>query len=401
MPKLKPLTIVALSVGAIAMGGGLTVKREVDSEIHYIIRCRDQMRSDRAKEVDLRDALWGESVDERAWPHYRASTSALLGITDVRERARVASLPDYDADERRALVVEGAAVLEALERGAHACDATHIADWTKGFEAEIMSLRDVRTVWNLAIARALVLTEDGESVRAVRALLDAHQFARDLATAPILIEEMIGCALLAPDALLDCLGSGQFDGLSDESKALWSEGLLVLNAGLSRGSVGFRGEVYLLAEHFGSQLEGRSDLQGVFDNVELGWRYRFSASVAVADYLRRASDLVPRLEACYELPGQDAEASASELFAGFADDPNPIVRICLPKLDSALHSRFYCRTKLNFLVHAIDVDLERAPGLPEDPFGNGIDVVDDVTGVRVSTEVERGRTIEVAIKRSR
>lgn len=401
MPKLKPSVLIGSSVLALAAVSGVTLKLSIDADARFVNEWLDAKVAVRAEMRDLREALWGETVEGQAWPLYRECL-ALVDESDKHSQRITATLdPDSDPADRRALVAEAAPLFELLEQASHSRDVTSDIDWEQGSSAEIIKLRVTRHVCLLAVARALVLMEDGEDVQAVRAILDVQQMARDLAAGSILIEEMIGCALLVPPGLDDCLAAGQFAGLSEAARIEWLDGLRRLRANLPRGSRSLRGEVQMFAQTVSTGLEEAGTFERVMPNMPAGWRFKYSWAAIAADYLRDADGIIDDIESCYQLQGQGAFARMNEVCADFTERCNPIALCVFPKMESALRARFYNLAKLSFLEHGLALEHGQTPEVPEDFFGRGVQVVRGAAGLRIWTEMPKGRSIEITFAAAR
>jgi hypothetical protein len=146
---------------------------------------------------DARPALFGAAQPGRAWDGY-ADAIAIIeshgkGVAD--EIARLWETGGAaDPAARDAVVTSLAPAVEALARGAHRADGSVPVEWSAGFSGSLPNPMSCRALADLAVMRAHQLLDGGEPVRAVEALLDAAQFGRDLAHAPVWITELIGIA---------------------------------------------------------------------------------------------------------------------------------------------------------------------------------------------------------------
>jgi hypothetical protein len=403
--KLRtPLAISAAILAAASSLAVVSVRRGVERDWVAMLARIDELEAERLARPTERDALYGDSTSDAAWPYYERALEELRGIEDARDRGRVAPYAKTDEERaaREALLSDAEELFTHLRRGAHARAAERPLEWSDGMSMRIQRLVEVRLIAELSVARAIALIESGDDVRAVETLLDAHQFARDLCVSPVLIEEMIGVSELVPTAATDFLAGGGAARMSTEAKELWLNGLDALHASLPRQSWSFLGEVELVGREFVRAFPG-TDEESWSRSLETspGWRFGFSWRGAAADYVERATEIVRDVEA--EMGRSPAEAIRrfTELERAAADDPNPLFEIAMPKFSSAARSRYWSRARLSFLRYALAVDLGRAPCEPFDPFGNGvqIEVTEDRIHVRAHDGSKRTHQPEVVLAR--
>jgi hypothetical protein len=172
-----------------------------------------------------------------AFDAYREAVHALETLDpDAGERAKLAlrtsleeCLEDPDPDL--------APVLAALSKGAGRSDATYPLDVSQPLDGQLANLLDWRTLTNVVGAATRRRAARGDGEGAVSLALDTLTMATDVLGAPLLIQQMIGCALVAivtdqvlDDDVLSCLDGDArqalADGLArlDGSLHLWCDG---------------------------------------------------------------------------------------------------------------------------------------------------------------------------------
>lgn len=394
--KLRSSFAIVTVVLAVASSFAIvTVRHGIDRDWNAMLTRLDELEEERLARPTEREALYGETTDDAAWPHYHLALDGVRTLDDWRDRTRVAPYAKT-GDERAsrdALLAETRGLLIHLSHGAHARDAGRRLDWSDGMAMRIQRLVDVRSVVHLAVASAVADIERGDDVRAVQTLLDAHQLARDLCASASLIEEMIGLSELVPTATTDFLAEGGAARMSVEAKELWLDGLDAVDASLPRGHGSFLGEVELVGREFVRALPATSDDDWMrqFDAAP-GWRYGFSWRSAVSDYVERATEIVRTVDADLGAPPAETIRRLTEIELAAAGDPNPLFELALPRFSSAARSRHWCEARLSYLRHALAVELGRTPDEPLDPFGNGVEVEVTDERIRLSADDGSGRS---------
>ncbi|MEM7306570.1 MAG: hypothetical protein AAF682_07865 [Planctomycetota bacterium] len=342
--------IVALAgAGVLALGtvGIVRRNRAADQRWGAALAVADDLHAQREAEPSERPVLWGAGNDEDAWPHYRRAL-ALVERWDASEVA--AALRDGDAQARVALLARGGEALDLLARGAHATHAARRVDPARGFAHESLGLLHTRALTQLGELRATQLFEEGRQDEAVRALLDVLQLGGDLARGPLLIEEMIGVAVLSPDVLVDGVADGSLLALEAGAQARLAEGVATLSDGLSWRSSARETELVLFAHGLDRAFAGACGVPDDWlERAGGGARTRELAAAHVHATLDLHADLdrafgggpcalLARIE---RLPTQ-AEAA-----------PNPFARLTWPALASSARARAFSLARFRLLAYAL------------------------------------------------
>lgn len=346
--------------------------------------------------VDERPALWGETTDEHAQPHYDRALSLVAGWDVDTVLAAVRAEDDEARNERTTLVAEGADALEALHRGAHAANATRTVDWSRGFELPMRKLIHARFLTQLSEMKATILLEDGRELDAVGVLLDALQFAGDLSQGPLMIEEMVGVALLSPDTLVEGVADGSLLFLSNDAEQRLVSGVSALDRRLGWQATSFEGELVLGARELESVLQDENgawgeSIVGLANGgfgLTQGWLY-------AAEYVNAMQGLCADFDRAFAA-GPSALFDELEHFPNRACTPeNPISATLLPTLVSAYRGRFYSLGRFRLLAQAIS----RADP-PDDPWlAEYLRVEESEEGTRLWLDHEVFDGLEIRVAR--
>lgn len=373
-------------------GTSLAVHRANSAAREEIAVHLEELRAEREALSFEREALWGETVPGEAWPHYAEALAAMAPLREhpIKTRIIVALEPGVDAEERAAVLAEVPdEAFAALRRGAHARDGEVVIDWERGFEAPLVKLVDSRALLHATGLRVLLAETPEGQLDAVRSLLDALQFGRDLAESPTLIFEMVGCCVLSTESLGSEFDRGLAERLSAPAKRELLAGLRQLESTLTVESRAFPGQLELLAHSVanGWALESPANATGL-ERIRDYVDGEVVFDVHVADHIRRMREVAPELAAAYRLPPLEIMDRVASIRADVEASGNPLSRQVTVPLPSVVHSRIRARARLSLLRRALEVHLgeEGAPAL--DAFGLGVTVEEaDDGSVRVSTSL--------------
>ncbi|MEM9799278.1 MAG: hypothetical protein AAGA20_03065 [Planctomycetota bacterium] len=230
--------------------------------------------------------------------------------------------------DRDALLAQASEGLEHLHRGAHARDAATSIDFHLVWEAPLPTLRASRVLSQIASAKMRLLCEEGDQIAGVETLLDAHQYASDLAVSPVQIEVLIGLSLLGPPG------------------------------------------------------------PTISESLAPFWRFGFSWRAAAADYVERGVEASGLVVPANRLSPESMVAAMDEFAREANEDHNPFVRSAFWRQSSLARSRSWCLARFSYLRHALALELGRTPCELVDPFGMGVTVTRDGGVLRIEAEVE-------------
>ncbi len=358
---------VGLLIGAVAAvlgSAGLTWRHVANG------RWRAALVEVRALELRLdakvvhRQALWGDTTDERAQPHYDRALS-LVAAWDSETVSTAWQAEDERArDSRRALVSEGSEALEALHRGAHAADATQTVDWSLGFEHPFRKLMPPLYLMKLCEMKVAILLADGRELEAVGVALDALQFAGDLSQGPILIEEMIGAGLLSPEVVVAGVADGTLLALSGDARERLVSGVSALDRRLSWRMAALEPELVLTARGLDRVLQdGGSGLLGGLPGLMHAGPGLTRGRMFAAEYVNTMRGICADFDRAYRA-GPGALFDEIGRFPEQSDEwENPISAMELPRLDSHYKGRLFSMGRFKLIAHAIS-----AAEQPQDPW---------------------------------
>lgn len=408
MLRASTLIKITLVAAIPLLAVGVTVKRGIDDRWEQMAARVDEMGAERRSMNTARAAAYGATTEGSAWTHYVAAferTNEVWEGMAIRNFDAVEDRTPEGLAKRDLLLRELAPAFAALRRGAHARDARTGVNLADGSLDGVRLMTRAQTLGTFAIAQAVAQVERGEDMDAIATLLDIQQLGRDLTVAPCLIEEMMGLGILVNPYLLDWLADESAPQLSMEAKAAWLEGMDRIRATIPATTPAWKGELERFARDL--QRAGEPTEPNVPGLKSVGWRgpstgpglkYHFSWRSAAADLLERGPDFVHRVDAAYQLTPAPMLKALHDLHAELAVDDNPLVEQFFRNVVSTGKSRIFCMAKLDFLRHALALQLGRPAEAPADPWGHGVRVKVESNGVRVWTpSVERTGPLDVTI----
>jgi hypothetical protein len=215
-----------------------------------------------------------------------------------------------------------------------------------------------RHLANAGVLAAFAALRDGDGQEAVRLLLDVLQLGRDLAQSALLIEQMIGCAVLSIAAGEPVKWANLLRHLDADALRAFAAGLGRLDAGLPLDSRWLASEAVLFANESFEPPPPPPGLptSPVDDFSWVGWRawrYGFSTRLALADHGFAQLRLAEHVQAL--CPRQDAVdlPALKGLFAEYTASPNPVTATMTPNLESATKSRLGSIATLRLLRMAV------------------------------------------------
>ncbi|MCP3918855.1 MAG: hypothetical protein GY711_25180 [bacterium] len=338
-----------------------------------------------------RPALWGETTDERAESHYDRACALAEELDADRVRELWHATTPEERQERAALLEEAAPVLDALHRGAHARDASLAVEWALGFEAPRRRLMTSRTLIHLAQASAAHAFDAGRPLEGVNMLLDALQFAGDLAESPLLIDSMIGLALLTPDVLVEGLADDSLAALPDEARERLRDGLRQLDARLEWCPDAIEPE--LVATMRGLEAAFANGAEPTPEVVGLQAGQRESMQVQVIEHVQALLLLNEEIEAAFASEPGEALARLSQLLETERFEEGSITSLVFPSFRSSVYARLYSLGRFRLLTHAVSADEE-----PRDPWLRALlRVEESAEGTRLTLDHEAFARLELAL----
>jgi len=242
---------------------------------------------------------------------------------------------------------------------------------------------EAKNLVNLTILAADNHLADDQPGRAVDVLLDGMQYGRDLMAAPLLINRMVGCAMLAiaskealiDDDLLARIPAGQLERLA--------RGMARLDAALPGPKLCMDGEISRFIQLVGESSSRTDPFISGWSSLE-AWRFGFSTRAMYADYVQVSLHLRNRQLELEHLPWPQQSAQLDALAEELADSSNPLTGH-LRAFPRAAEPAVGITTLLRLTRMAAEYQLTgHATPLP-DPFGTQLTVIEIDGTVRIES----------------
>jgi hypothetical protein len=369
--------VLAGIVAAVAVPclGFAVVQFRADASWQAMLAAQENLRAREAAAPRGREVAWGDATTGNAAPHYQRALAMTRALLPADEAALRRTLP-HDDESRAAntngLLERWQPVLDALRDGAHAPEAVPPfadVDATRPFA----NLLTCRWIVNAAVLDARVLRQRGEQLAAVRRTLDAATFGADLLRRGLLIDQMIGCAMLAiatneawPDPALAALDRDALDALA---------------TGLERLDRGLPEAIDLTTEMlFSSQVLLQPHPDPARLPMPSAWRFLMSTRWMLADAMMRTFAAVHEIANADHQPWPQRRALIELDTDTLVRTGNPVLAMLMPNFVAAEQNRRESLAILRLLRMA--VDRHRGLDVPplRDPLGDGPIVVTKVDG---------------------
>lgn len=349
---------------AVLLGGGAVVHFRAERSWTAMQQAVRTLQTEWDGRAHRREPLWGEATADRAHEHYQRAMAAAKELERDHHGALVKLLARSDAQVAAELELRKAwqPVLGPLRDGARAANVKPKVSPDSDPEEQVANLLAARWVANAAMFEARVLRHEGRHVDAVRRSLDAATFGADMMRDAVLINQMIGVAVIAI-ATDKAWGDEALAAIAPEALEALAAGLERLDASLPE-TLDLTSELLLCA--WALQNTG-SDEQWMPSAWRFGFSTRWMISEAFVDYAAIADELAgasvspwPERQAMFTLATEEALRS-----------PNPLASVVIPHLSSA---ESHCRMTIATLrLLRMAVDLHRGRDLPplRDPLGDG------------------------------
>lgn len=329
--------------------------------------------------------------------HYaRALELAAEAMAATPDAARLRTLPHHDEARTagtEALRAIWQPALAELRRGARS-KTWSAAPPTDAGQARVPNLLRARWLVNLAVLEARVLRQAGRDAEAVAWTLDAAAFGADLMRSQLLIDTMIGGAMVViataeawPDAALQRLDPAALRTLADGLQRLDAQVPVQLR---------LDGELQFAA----AMLQQTGGAEAGYGSAA-AWRYGFSSRWLLADGYLQYAAAVERLAGERALGWAQREAWLELELAALEARGNPVAHGMATSLPAAERSLRTCVTHLRLLRSAIARYLDANAEPFADPLGDGpLDVSPLHDGVLLrSAGAQAGRPLERRVAR--
>lgn len=347
---------------ALLCGSFAFVQNRADTAWRELQRSRDALRSATRLRTEPRAPLWGPATEGDAFAHYADAATAAMALGEQQRTPWLGLFGKDDAAVAAATAALRRAwqpILAALSAGAHARRADGPPE--PDAESTTRNLLAYRDVCNLAAFEAKILRHEGRGREAVQTTLDALTLAGDLIRGGVLIDQMMGVALLAigveawPDAALA--------RLDRDSLTLFADGLTALDERLPE-QIRMDRELLFVANLL-LQATSHDDWGG-----GSAWRFGFSTRWMVADAFLAVAATWERM-AGSAAPWPDRRQQLEREGEILTRSSNPLTAAMLPNLVAGERNLRESLATVRLLRMAVDVHrgLDREP--LDDPLGAG------------------------------
>jgi hypothetical protein len=372
------LTVVLVATVAL-FAGEAWVQRRTDAAWQRVAAERDGLAVQLAARPTQRAPLLGAATPGLAFDHYAVATTAAAPLDrDRNAEARKLLTADDAAVAAAPLRAAWEPVVAARRAGAPAGDARapQQGPMTKSGDG-ILDLLAVRWAANAAAFEARALLHEGRGDDAVRVSLAGMTLGRDVLHSGLLINQIIGCAVLAIG--VDTWTDERLSRLSPTDRELLADGLAALDAQLPvaldfASELGFAAAAIAQIEAAGGKEQGNSALGA--------WRHGFSPRWQLASHFLGYADVVRLADATRDLPWPEREARLRAAIAE-ADAAGNVFVVHLDNVERQLRSAV---ASVRLLRMALDLHAGRdASALPDPLAAAPIAVTAGDAGVRLAS----------------
>jgi hypothetical protein len=332
-----------------------------------------------------RPVLRGEAKPGNAWDEYNIALNESL---DFKEdpNATLTQFNERNATADRAMVERLLAahpgLIDHLRRGAQRSDGQYPYQWERGPQADIPSLMASRRMTQLAVAQARIWEETGRQQDAADLLLDASQFASDLATNGTLLPSLAGISAysLTLDGFKNLVLSGK---LSRQQLETLAKELEIADRNFPTLGPAFTNEAALSGIAI-DMPDGEPSIEDwLFLAKEGGWRYGLSPRQIALDAFEQRDSYAQRSHNIDKMSFDTATKEAKAITAEAEANGNPLVRVSVPSLPKALAVHRDALARLR-LLRAATTFLATGE-MPElaDPFGKTLSHAQEAGKLRI------------------
>ena len=247
-------------------------------------------------------------------------------------------------------------------------DARPPVDWQKGFSNGNAGLLVSRDLINASTIEVRARLADGDLLGAVQLSLDVATFELDLLQSPILIDQMVACALLTI-SVGETWRDEDLSRLDKPALELLAEGLEQIDARCPR-VFDWRGEALLLAntlKQLGEEGELFADSPVSLRTFDYGWSERWAAADAVLQKVEMWEELKTNGASSWNVRRQEL----CDVLESVEVQGNPVLRVSFSNFVGAERSLRSSLASVRLLRLAVACRL--GGELPEllDPLGAG------------------------------
>jgi hypothetical protein len=377
------VVIAVVLLVALVAGSAAVVQLQTDVASRHWHRIAQRLQAECDAQPVQRGVLWGEPRDGDAWQHYDAATALAQKLLATDEKAMLQMLRDTDeviATSRDVMRARWRPVVDALRAGAQATRAMPppLFD-AEGKPGPFANLLTQRWVANAAVFEARALRHAGRGSEAVRHTLDACTFAFDQLQRGLLIDQMIGAAILTI-ASSEAWPDAAIAGLDRDALDLFAGGLERLDHLLPQSLALHRELVHV--SHYLQQPVAGAELPDF--TAWHAWRHGFSHRWMLADAFTRVAASAARMAEANVRPWPERQGLFALELQDLLATGNPALQLMVPNYTAAELNLRQVVAGVRMLRMA--VDRHRGLDVPplRDPLGDGPIVVErDDTGVQL------------------
>lgn len=337
----------------------------------------EALRAETASRSPARPVLRGEPEPGNAWDEYQKALKIVEPLHPLKPDNSVlgdfvARRPKADRSRVRALVVTYGEALEALSRGAWRERSRFDYDWEAGVYMNGPDMVGSLSLVSLAICRVRLLREANRTGEALGLLLDAAQFARDMAWNSPITTEMIAISHMRTvfDEILEMVRAGTLS--KGELEAL-ARGLERLDTSFPGHDDAILNEAALLIVTL--RNEDREGRGGLLLNM-------FGAHLRV-EMVDEYDRTMRRIAAAERISWAEVRRVGLEIEREVKESRSSVVALSMPMFLKASAPVRATRTRLRLVRAAVHFRLTGEDPDLEDPFGGKLRTVRRGKGIRI------------------
>jgi hypothetical protein len=386
-PRFRRLVVGCIvSTAIVILGGAAVVQQRTAATWSAMQRTVASLDAEwRARDYQ-RQPLVGQGHEGAAFAGYEAAL-ALAAKAYTLDADLLGMLPHHDDGKvagTEALRARWRPAIEALRQAARCLDARPTELPVDPAGSGYVRLLHARWLVNFAVLEARALRLAGQPQQAVDWTLDAAMFGADLARSNLLIQAMIGGAMVAI-ATHEAWPESALQQLDAPSLQRLAEGLERLDAGLPE-RLEFDGELRFAARWLA--LAGETERQY---GTATAWRFGFSPRWMLADGFLHYAATVEKLRGEPQLAWPQREAWMELELEALEQIDNPVTQGWAANLASAERSHRGVVARVRQLRMAVDRHRGSNSAPLRDPLGDGpFTIVPDGDGIVVRSAGELG-----------
>ena len=363
MEKTRQRYVLAGAAAAVGllMLSSAVVSLRADRALETLSRQANALRQQYEADPVHHDAPWGTTSPGRAFEHYDRAAELTESIEDDEVR-ELLKLDDAALAAEAELRARWQPVVAAVREGAHRSDRRMVRPFDR--PDRVLNLLSYRRAVNVTVLAARCARAEGKLTESVEMTLDAMTVGVDCVRDGVLINQMVGCALVAIGC--EAWASEDLDALDGSQLQTFATGLAQLDARLPSA---------LRMEHEFTVMVGL-----LFDASNPGdwrdwhggasWRHGFSDGWMTAEAFSLMAEGIARMDAVRDAPWPQREAEYEREAERMRQSGNAVAAMITPNLACAERSLRRSKAEVRLLRTAVDLLRGEAQPFP-DPLGEG------------------------------